>query len=244
LAPRAEKDLHKALQNFDVPTMERVSRADSGLALAAATLAGVRLFSQGEPYRGRQLLIWVFGTEADPSKDPFIAKYVSTRVEVEIVAGVTADLPLDRNSLGLALAEMHQEADDVAAAIDVVEQLEPTQFTALSLAELYAIDGRFTEIIELTNGIKNEDDCTALLVTFRGVALREQEYFEAAREAFKEALKSKQRSPTVRHRALLERARSYELEGKRAMARKDLERILAEDGSYEGLAEAFKSLET
>lgn len=43
----------------------------------------------------------------------------------------------------------------------------------------------------------------------------------------------------MRHRALLGRARRYEAEGKRAMAHKDLERILAEDSSYSGRSESL-----
>ena len=78
---------------------------------------------------------------------------------------------------------------------------------------------------------------------FRGVALRESGYLDAARESFKEALKSKKRAPVIRHRALIERARCYEAEGKTALARKDLERILAEDATYDGLAESLAALE-
>lgn len=125
--------------------------------------------------------------------------------------------------VGLGLAKLHQEVGDLGAAIDVVEQLEPTTFAALSLAELYSQADRHQEVVELTEGISNEDDVTALLCVFRGVAFRETDYFGAARESFKEALKSKKRAPVVRHRALLERSRTYEAEGKRAMARKDLE---------------------
>ena len=36
------------------------------------------------------------------------------------------------------LAELKQDHDDLAGAIDVVEQLEPTTYAAVSLAELYA----------------------------------------------------------------------------------------------------------
>lgn len=46
----------------------------------------------------------------------------------------------------------------------------------------------------------------------------------------------------VRHRALLERARWYEAEGKRALARKDLELVLSEDSSYPGLEGALAEL--
>ena len=77
---------------------------------------------------------------------------------------------------------------------------------------------------------------------FRGVAMRELGYFDAARESFKEALKSKRRAAVVRHRAWLERSRCYEAEGKRGMARKDLERIMAEDSTYEGLTESLAAL--
>jgi len=48
----------------------------------------------------------------------------------------------------------------------------------------------------------------------------------------------------VRHRAWFERSRCYLEEGQRARARQDLERILAEDSDYEGLAEALAALDT
>ncbi len=47
----------------------------------------------------------------------------------------------------------------------------------------------------------------------------------------------------MRHRAWFERARCYEAEGKRAMARKDLESILAEDSTYQGLTEELAKLD-
>jgi len=96
--------------------------------------------------------------------------------------------------------------------------------------------------MEVTEGVSNQDDGTALLCVFRGIAFREQGFHEAAREALKEALRSKKRDPVVRHRALLERAKSYLSEGKRALARKDLERILAEDSDYDGLRELLDTL--
>ena len=97
-------------------------------------------------------------------------------------------------------------------------------------------------MVALTDGISNDDDSTALLCIFRGIAFRESERFEAARETFKEALKSRKVDASVRHRALLERARCYEAEGKRGMAKKDLERILAEDSRYDGLQQAMEEL--
>ena len=131
---------------------------------------------------------------------------------------------------------------DVAAAINVVEQLEPTTYSAVSLAELYAQAERWDDVIELTEGMKNEDDASALLCVFRGQAFREQGFNDAAHEALKEALRSRSRAAPIRHHALAERAQNYLAQGKNAMARKDLERILAEDSSYEGVRDQLAAL--
>ena len=76
------------------------------------------------------------------------------------------------------------------------------------------------------------------------VAMREQAHYTAARACFADALRSTKRNPAVRHRAWFERSRCYLEEGQRARARQDLERILAEDSDYEGLAEALAALDT
>jgi tetratricopeptide (TPR) repeat protein len=222
--------------------MERVVQDHPEQALAAATIAGLLELAANENDRAITLLQWVFDQNRDPAADPFMQRYVSTVLRLDIAPGATAELGADRNAVGLALGELYQDASDRARAIDVVEQLEPTTITAVSLSELYVESERWDDVIDLTNGIDNEDDLTALLCTYRGIALRENELYEAARTAFKEALKSKKRDAVVRHRALLERARTYEAEGKRGMAKKDLERIMAEDSTYPGLSEALAEL--
>ena len=241
-APKGEKELYQAVQAQDIAAMERVMETHPSHSLPAAAIAGLMLLSRGDNVRCRQLFESVFQSGQDPAADPFIAKYVSVHFTLDVVPGASAELGLDRSAVGLALAELRQGDGDISGAIDVVEQLEPTTYAALSLAELYCASDRFDEVVELTNGISNDDDSTALLCVFRGIAFREQTHFEAARESFKEALKSKRREAAVRHRALLERARCYEAEGKRGMAKKDLERILAEDAHYEGLRDAIEEL--
>ena len=97
-------------------------------------------------------------------------------------------------------------------------------------------------MIELTEGMKNEDDASALLCVFRGQAFRQQGFHDAAHEALKEALRSRSRAAPIRHLALDERAQNYLAEGKKSMARKDLERILAEDSDYDGVREQLAEL--
>jgi tetratricopeptide (TPR) repeat protein len=126
-------------------------------------------------------------------------------------------------------------------AIDVVEQLEPRAYSAVSFAS-YAQTERWDDVIELTDGIQNEDDASALLCVFRGQALRQQGFHDAAHEALKEALRSRSRAAPIRHLALAERAQNHLAQGKKGMARKDLERILAEDSSYQGVRDQLAEL--
>jgi tetratricopeptide (TPR) repeat protein len=242
LAPKAEKELFRAVKAQDAAAMHRIGSEHPDYALAALAGAAMLYLANDNLDAAAPLLTWVFDSGKDPANEPFISKYVYARITLEVVPGASAELPLNRNTIGLVLAELHQERNDLKDAIAVVEQLEPTTLTALSLAELYAQAKRFDDVIQITEGITNQDDASALLCVFRGIAFREQGFYEAARAAFKEALRTKNRNPVMRHRALLERARCYEAEGKRAMARRDLERIMAEDADYDGLEQALAAL--
>ena len=241
-APKGEKQLYKAIKAQDAKAIQAVGDEHLSFRLPAYSLAGLMMLTSDEVTATR-LLEEAFALGTDPGSDPFVRKYLFTQLELSIAAGVTADLPINRDAVGLALAELKQDAGDSDAAIDVVEQLEPTAYAAVSLAELYSQVGRHDDVVELTEGIKNEDDATALLLVYRAVALREQGYHDAAHEVFKDALRSRSRAASVRHLALSERARNYEAQGKKGMARKDLERVLAEDSDYPELRERISALE-
>lgn len=234
-APKGEKALYGAL----IPDVSTAKLADVATtfpdhAIVANTVLGFALSENGR--QAQFALQAVFDSAQDPSQHPFFRKYLGASTgTIAIADGVRATLPLGRDAVGLALAEFKQDAGDVDGAIEIVEQLEPSTFAAVSLAELYLEAKRDGDVVELTDGVDNEDDATALLCVFRGTALREQGYPDAAREAFKEALRARSRDPAIRHRALFERARTQLGQGRKAMARKDLERIMAEDSQYPGL---------
>ena len=240
-APKGEKLLYKAVKTQDAQAIQQVGNEHAEYRLAAYSVAGLMILSKDQA-TSELLLGDAFSTGKDPASDKFISSYLYMRIELPIAEGVTAELPINRDAVGLALAELKQDHGDVEGAIDVVEQLEPTTYSAVSLAELYAQAERWDELIELTEGIKNEDDAAALLCVFRGQAFREQGFHDAAHEAFKEALRSRSRAATIRHHALHERAENYLAQGKKTMARKDLERILADDSSYQGVREKLEQL--
>jgi tetratricopeptide (TPR) repeat protein len=240
-APKGEKELYKAIKSQDVAAIRRAGDEHVNFRLASYSLAGLMML-ESDPAQAKSLLDVAFAFNQDPAADGFVRKYLATRLELSITDGITAGLPVNRDAVGLALAELRQDEGDLEGAIDVVEQLEPTTYTAVSLAELYLRVARFDDVVELTEGMANEDDASALLCVFRGSAFREQGFHDAAHEAFKEALRSRSRAAPIRHLALSERAANYLAQGKKSKARKDLERVLAEDSSYAGVREQLAEL--
>jgi tetratricopeptide (TPR) repeat protein len=240
-AHKGEKALYKAVKSQDPQAIKQAGEQHPAFRLASYSIAGLMIL-QDEPAEAERLLGEAFATGKDPAADDFVSTYLLTRLELSIAEGVSAELPINRDAVGLALAELKQDAGNLDQAIDVVEQLEPTTYAAVSLAELYGQTGRWDDVVELTEGVKNEDDASALLLVFRGQAFREQGFHDAAHEALKEALKSRSRAPEIRHHALAQRAQNYLEQGKKAQARKDLERILAEDSTYEGVRDQLAAL--
>jgi tetratricopeptide (TPR) repeat protein len=240
-APKGEKELYAAVKAQDLQAIQRVGEQRALYRVLAYSLAGLGLLSN-EPAQAERLLEDVFATGKDPASDPFASSYLFTQLELSLAEGVTALLPINRDAVGLALAELKQDRGDLNGAIDVVEHLEPSTYAAVSLAELYAQTGRWDDVVELTNGVRNEDDAGALLCVFRGQAFREQGFHDAAHEALKEALRARSRAAEIRHLALAERAQNYIAQGKKAQGRKDLERILAEDSDYKGVRDQLAAL--
>ena len=243
-APKWEKVLHKALfAHPDLTDIPAIATEHLESAPLAEVLQGLGAMREDDSDKARQLLSRSFEAGFDPATHPFMQKYLpGAGMTLGIAEGISVHLPLDRDSVGLALAELHQGAGDLAAAVRVVEHLTPTTVTAVSLAELYAAQERWGEVVALTDGVRNEDDASTFLLIQRGIALREEGFYDAARVALKEALRVRTRSAELRHRALLERAAVHLAHGKAALARKDLEKVYAENSSYPGLTEALARL--
>ncbi len=241
--PNEDRRVLDAISAADIVQLDQIARkGKSEHALPAAMLAGL-IAAGTDVIWARQMLEWVWRHQQDPGESRLVKSYLSsTRLSVQITPEIEIDEALGRNLVGLMLAEWKQADGDLTGAIDTVEQLEPTAAAALSLAELYFDSERYDDVVELTDGLSNVDDVSALLMVYRGAAFRELGHHEAARLALKEALKARSRSAEIRFRALVERALTYHAEGKLSMAKKDLERIRAEESSYPGLADAIRTL--
>lgn len=171
--------------------------------------AGALRASEGDLDTARTHLERALGSPdtGNLAQHPFVRKYLAgVSLEVPIATGVTAALPIATDTAGLLLAEVLQAQGALEAAIAVVERVEPTSYAAVSLAELYLVTGRHDDVVDLTNGITNDDASTALLCVLRGRALHQLGHHDAALEALKQALRSKSRPAAIRHQALATRA--------------------------------------
>lgn len=243
-APKGEKALHRALAAQDAPALEAIAMDGGPYTLAANALLAIAAPCEDDAgLELRARAIYAALAAGDPATDGFIAKYTpGLHTFVPITEQVGAELPMSRDGLALLYVETLQALGRIEEAADYVARLERDEVSALSLAELWIALERWTDVVDLTTGVTNADDLTALLLVYRGIAFREQGYFDAARESFRAALRSKKRSPLVRHLALFARAQCSVEQRRFAAARKDLETILNEDPSYAGLQEALDAL--
>lgn len=240
-----EKDFFKARKNDNVQEYQRLITLYPEAVVAGSFMLALKFIETKEYPLALQALesIWRMNDRID--SDPLFRKYLGLKsFEVGIAEGVVASLNLNRDAVGLLFAETLQSQGDLKTAIEVVEDLYPTQTTALSLADLYVTARKWDEVIEVTNGVTNVDDATCLLLIYRGIAFRETGYKDAAKEALKEALKSKKRSMIIRHRGHAERALTYMADGKRALALKEVEKIMAENPNDDGVKLILSALET
>jgi hypothetical protein len=243
LSPAWHRELYKVIQRQQFDGLDAIASRHPASQLVVATIDGFMKMMSGQNEGAAKMLRYVWQSGQQIESEPFVAKYISAAVTVKVAHGVEAVMPMSRDAVGLALAELEQEAGRLDAAIEIVEALEPSTIAAVSLADLYLESGRYDDVVDITNGVPNHDDMTALLNAFRGSALRELGHMTASREAFKEALKSKSREEVIRHFALVERSKTYAAEGKKGMARKDLERVLAENANYENVRELLVALD-
>jgi len=239
-APKWEKAAYKAITSqADGPTLHRLVQEYPKAAELLSLVEVIRINLPNRDFsRAKALLGWLHARSFDPQSDEFVQKYIpNATLTITIAEGITATLPLDRNTLGLILAEIEQDEGNLEKAVEVVEALEPTTIAAVSLAELYSDQARWADVVELTDGLSNDDEASTYLLVQRGKAMREQGFFEASRESLKEALRLRSRPVELRNLALVERGKTYLAEGKKALARKDFEMVLADTSAFDGLTD-------
>ena len=175
--------------------------------------------------------------------DKYVRKYFQgITPQVQITNGILTSSVYNAQTLGHIYVELLQHMGKFDEAFAILHEMEPDQLVAISLADLEICTKDYDGAIETTEDIENEDDATAMMLILRGVAFREKGLPDASLECFKRGLASKKRAEVLRHRALFERAETYSVLGKKALAIKDLEKILVDDSDYPAVQEKLEKL--
>jgi Protein of unknown function (DUF4236) len=85
-APKGEKQLYRAVKAQDIAAIRRVGDEHPDFRTASFSLAGLMLLAS-DPAQAKTLLDFVFASGSDPAQDPFVSKYLFTRLELSIAEG-------------------------------------------------------------------------------------------------------------------------------------------------------------
>lgn len=244
-APKGEKELYKAIKSgMDIAAIDQVAQLYPSHRNQAFALAAIkRLENDQEPDVAIEQLQEVFGSGYDPASDDFSQKYLSfISLSVGIPNHPVASLPFSKALLAISLSGTLLKQDRQQEALELGQYLRDSIAGQILLAELYDSCGLSDKVLESTDNLDNTDDASMLLIILRGKALAKQGYTDAALEAFKEALRFRSRPDELKKFAWRERAKAYLAAGKPSQAKKDLERIMAEDSSYPELDELLEQV--
>ena len=174
---------------------------------------------------------------------------ICARISIPVTAEVLAHVCPDEHGTLLALAEVEQFEGRPAEAIaylDRLLELEPNDPVALaSLAEL-ALDNPgehslMERVVKLTAGVPNETPVDTAILYYRAKALSALGLPDAAIKVLTLANRRRKNRPAALMRQIrYDRACLYEQTGRRAQARREFEKLYADDPEFEDVAQRLK----
>ena len=244
-APRNKKALYRALKEGNIEALERVASQFPAIDYICNALIFPRLLmgstTDVKGLGAKAEALWK--RRDDLESNPLFTEYAKGfEVTLIVAPGVSIPMQYGVIALGLSYIELLQLDKKYEEALTIAESLPANQATALAVCENELQLGRWQDVLETTDEIENVDEATALLLIYRAIALRESGLPDAAIEALRLARSSKKRHEDVLNKALYERALTYKSIGKATQARKDLEKIMATDSDFPGVAELLKDL--
>jgi tetratricopeptide (TPR) repeat protein len=228
MASKGEKAFHTAVAGGDPEVILGTASEQPQYRQLASAIAGLLLL-ESDLDRGIAVLDEAVASGEDIARNRFLHKYMAAAgLTVVIAAGVMVHLPLQRNSIILLLAELHQARGDTASAQRVLEMAEPTTHVRLSQAELAFEAGDHDRVLQLTQGVFNDDDVTALMLAYRGRAFGELGRYDEAVSALARALEYPNRAESVKALALVGRGMIHQAQGEHILAENDFTMALME----------------
>ena len=228
MASKGEKAMHAAVASGDPDAMLAAAGQHPKYATVGRSIAGLLLMETALE-RGMELLDDVVAGSEDIGKDHFVRKYLADAgLSVAVAAGVMVHLPLQNNSLILLLAELHQARGEEERAITMLEAAEQTTHIRLSLTELLYERDEFERVLQVTQGVHNDDDVTALMLAYRGRALTELGRHDEAITVLARVLEYPNRAASIQAIALVGRGMIHQARGEDILAENDFTQALME----------------
>jgi tetratricopeptide (TPR) repeat protein len=180
----------------------------------------------------------VIGSQQD-LPDDLMRKYVpgSLAMQLAITDRVTASVGFNSIGATLILIELYQQLGRRSEAIGLVQRLRQIapqdQVVRLSLADLLYDDNDFQGLIEVTDGVENNDDVTLAMLHLKAKALANQRLLAPAAEVLTTCLRrTAGRDPELLKEIRYNRAEAYELLGDKRKAQADWAKLVADDPFY------------
>ncbi|MFM1757999.1 MAG: hypothetical protein RL193_576 [Actinomycetota bacterium] len=164
------------------------------------------------------------------------------KASIPIARGIVMATDYQNDYLAYTYSEILQAFGEYENALTVLEDVGDTPYKQIAKQDLFLALKKNQEVIDETEGIENEDDFDCILLVFRAIAMRELKEFEVSIETFKLALAKRSRQADILTLARFERACTYAEMGKKAMAIKDLNKILSTDFDHQAAREKLKEL--
>jgi tetratricopeptide (TPR) repeat protein len=171
--------------------------------------------------------------------DDLMRKYVPGGLVMQLPITDRVTVSVGFNSIGgtLILTELYQQLGRRSEAIGLVQrlhQLAPEdQAIRLSLADLLYDDNDFQGLIEVTDGVENNDDVTLAMLHLKAKALANQGLLAPAAEVLTTCpRRTAGRDPDLLKEIRYNRAEAYELLGDSRKAKADWAKLVAEDPLY------------
>lgn len=178
----------------------------------------------------------------DPLPGPWIQRHAAgLTYDLPITATYTASLELDEIAAALTLAELYQAQGRLREAITILEiaaeAMPDEPLLRLSLGELYVTVGEDDKAIHLLAPIAATDDLTLACRVYYAQALWHKGLFDAALEVAEEELRrTAGRDPELLQDMRYIRALALEGKGQLAQARREWQRLYAQDPNYRDVA--------